>query len=54
MIFSKEDRKRVSHKGSWIVGALAFVGAAGIVNKCRRFVSNTCCKVKEMMHKDEE
>ena len=54
MLFSKDDRKRMSHKGSWLVGALAFVGAAGIVNKCRRLVGNTCCKIKEMMHKGEE
>ena len=54
MLFSKDEKKRGMGKGSWIVGALAFVGAAGIVNKGRRVVKSACCKMKEMMHKAEE
>ena len=54
MLFSKDEKKRSMSKSSWIVGALAFVGAAGIVNKGRRLVKNACCKVREMMHKDVE
>ena len=54
MLFSKDEKKRGMGKGSWLVGALAFVGAAGIVNKGRRLVKNTCCKIKDMMHKDVE
>ena len=54
MFFSKDEKKRGMSKGSWVMGALAFVGAAGIVNKGRRLVKNARCKMKEMMHKTEE
>ena len=54
MLFSKEERKKMSRKGSWLVGALAFVGAAGIVNKCKKAVGNACSKMKDMMHKEGE
>ncbi len=53
MFFSKDGKKRCGAKASWMVGALAFIGAAGIVNKGRRLVSGACCKMKEMMHKEE-
>ena len=54
MIFSKDDKKRCMGKGSWVMGALAFVGAAGIFNKGRRLVKNVCSKCKEMMHRAED
>lgn len=54
MFFSKDERKSCGKKASWMVGALAFIGAAGIVNKGRKLVSSACSKMKEMMHKNEE
>lgn len=41
-------------KGSWMVGALAFVGAAGIVNKGRKVVKGACDKIKSIMHKCDD
>lgn len=53
MFFSKEEKKRGGAKASWVVGALAFIGAAGIVNKGRKLISGACCKMKEVMHREE-
>lgn len=54
MFFSNDGKKRASHKSSWVVGALAFIGAAGIVGKGRKLVKSACCKMKDMLHKTEE
>jgi hypothetical protein len=54
MMFSKDDKRRVMGKGSWVMGALAFVGAAGIFNKGRRLIKSATAKCKEMMHKCED
>ena len=45
------DKKRYMSKGSWVMGALAFIGVAGIFNKGRRLIKNACTKCKDMMHK---
>ena len=54
MLFSKDGKKHFMRKGSWMVGALAFVGAAGIVNKGRKAVKGACDKVKNIMHKCDD
>ncbi len=54
MLFSKDGKKSCMHKGSWMVGALAFVGAAGIVNKGRKAVKSACDKIKSIMHKCDD
>ena len=54
MLFSKDGKKPRMRKGSWMVGALAFVGAAGIVNKGRKAVKSACDKIKCMMHKCDD
>ena len=51
MLFGKSERKKTSACTVLVVGALAMLGAAGVVHKSKKLFGTVCDKMKNMMKK---
>ncbi len=53
MIFRKSERKKLPTVLGLTMGALAVVGFMSIKNRGKEMISNTACKMKNMLRKKD-